>query len=63
MILWKNPYRKYSSEWHVEEEFSALARLYIRGVIPESIRNEIQAKILRNADVVKKSQAEKKGRK
>jgi hypothetical protein len=38
--------KKYSTEWHQEEDFNALARLYIRGIVTDSERERVEKKLL-----------------
>jgi hypothetical protein len=37
--------KKYSNEWHQEQDFMALSRLYIRGLVTESEKEKINLRL------------------
>lgn len=41
----ENKHPKHSKLWHMEEDFNALARLYIRGFVSDSVKDAIKKKM------------------
>lgn len=46
----KNPHRQFSQAWHQEEDFNALARLYIRGILTEAEKNRAARRMKKKHD-------------
>lgn len=57
-----NPHKKFSHDWHVAEDFNALARLYIRGVLTDAEKDRAKRR-MQKIHARKRDEEVKKARK